>query len=338
MTILNILQSNFKRKLANKTHFTIMLVLPILVVVLGIAANIASRPSFTIGVLNPVPTVKSEQIIDTLKLTSGIEVENASPLTMKTDIITGRYSAIIEFSNETFHISSIKDQKTTDILSVIVEKYFESPTPIDIKPLFGSSLGMAQRISAFVVLFLMISAAINASFITKDKRSGTLRRIQLSPCTATSYVSGNVLFNSVITYFQYFIAVSVIELFRLNTGISYGNFLFMGIWVTLFAAAFGTCMASLFHQEMQVNLFSACIAIMLSLIGGTFTALERMPPMLQKISMISPIRWFIDNVNAMVQGESWFQGIRSIIILSLFIAGLFIIAAIGNRNYAGQNH
>lgn len=73
------------------------------------------------------------------------------------------------------------------------------------------------------------------------------------------------------------------------------------------------------------SLSITCIAMILSLIGGTFIAFEKMPVMLQRFSVISPVRWFIDNVNGMVQGRSWFSSIQSVVILSLFVLGLFII-------------
>lgn len=331
MTGLTILRNNFKRKLTKKTSFLITLLIPVFVVILGIAANMVSKPSFTIGIVDLEPTAKSKQAVEALKKTSGIEVENAPLATIKTDVITGHYSAVIEFSNDSFQISSVKDQQTIDTLSQVIKTYFKHPIPIDIEPLFGTSLGAAQRICAFIILFLMITATINASLITKDKNNGTLRRIKFSPCSATSYVAGNVLFNFVITYFQFVIAVSVIKIFQLNTGISYENYLVMGIWATLFATAFGTCMASIFKQEMQVNLFATCIAMILSLLGGTFIALEKMPVMLQQISVISPIRWFIDNVNGMVQGKSWLSSTQSVVILSLFTLGLFLITVLQSR-------
>lgn len=90
-------------------------------------------------------------------------------------------------------------------------------------------------------------------------------------------------------------------------------------------------MASIFKVELQVNLFATCIAMILSLIGGTFIAFEKMPVMLQQISVISPVRWFIDNVNGMVQGRSWFSDTQSVDILSLFILGLFVITIARNR-------
>ena len=173
MTVLAILRNNFKRRLTKKTNCLVTLLIPIFVVILGITANMVSRPSFTIGIIDSEPTAKSEQAVKTLKETTGIEVENASPFTLKTDVITGYYTAAIEFSNDSFQISSTKDQQTIDTLSRVVETYLEQPTPVDIEQLFGTSLGGAQRICAFIILFLMITATINASLITKDKNNGT---------------------------------------------------------------------------------------------------------------------------------------------------------------------
>lgn len=330
MVGLTIFQNNFRRSMAKKSGFILTLLIPIFVVILGVAANYISKPSFTLGIINTAPTAETEQIIRTLKETERIVVADANPATKKTDIITGHYSAIIEFSSDGFHIESVKDQKTLTTLSEIVEKYSNGSKPLDIEMLFDTSLGIPERTCAFIVLFLMITATINASLITKDRNSGTIRRIKYSPCSDASYVSGNIFYNFAITYLQYFIAISVIEILRLDTGISYGNYLLMGIWVALFTTAFGTCMASLFRKEMQVNLFATCIALIFSLIGGTFISLDKMPYTLKQISVISPVRWFIESVNTMEQGKVWFFNYTAVLVLTSFIVLLFIIAI--NRN------
>lgn len=326
---LTIFQNNFRRK---KSGFALTLLIPIFVVILGIAANYMSKPSFTLGIINMEPTKKTEQIIDTLKKTEGVEIEKANPSTKKIDIITGRYSAIIEFQNDGFKIKSVKDQKTLNILYHIVDDYWKKPKPVNISILFDTSLGISERTCSFIILFLMITATLNASLITKDRNNGTIRRIKYSPCSAASYVLGNILYNFAITYFQYFIAISIISILHLNTGINYGNYLLMGIWISLFATAFGTCMASLFYKEMQVNLFATCISLISSLIGGTFIALEKMPYMLKRISVVSPIRWFIESVNLMKQGKSWFFDSTAILVLTGFIVFLFIVAVYRNKH------
>jgi ABC-type multidrug transport system fused ATPase/permease subunit len=315
-----------KRSMSKKTGFLLTLFIPILVVILGAAANYIIRPSFPLGIIDTVPTSKTEQIIRMLKQTERVDVSNANPATKKTDIITGRYFAIIEFKNNGFYIESVKDQKMLKTFSKMVEDCFREPKPLDISKISEPLLGIAERTCAFIVLFLMITATINASFITKDRNNGTIRRVKYAPCSPFSYVFGNVLYNLTITYFQYFIAISVIEVLCLNTGISYGNYLLMGVWVALFTTAFGTCMASLFRKEMQVNLFATCIALIFSLIGGTFITLDKMPLALKQISVISPIRWFIESVIMMEQGRIWSFNYSAILVLTGFIVLLFTVA------------
>jgi hypothetical protein len=332
MVLLTIFQNNMRRSMSKKIGSLLTLLIPIFVVVLGVAANYISRPSFPLGIINTAPTAKTEQIISMLKQTERVKVLYANPATMKTDIITGRYYAIIEFNNNGFHIESVKDQKTLKSLTQIVENYSREPKPLDIEKISEPLPGVAERTCAFIVLFLMITATINASFITKDRNNGTIRRIKYSPCSPASYVSGNILYNLTITYFQYFIAISVIEILCLETGISYGNYLLMGVWVALFTTAFGTFMASLFNKEMQVNLSATCIALILSLIGGTFISLDKMPLAMKQISVISPVRWFIESVNMMEQGRTWFFDYTAILVLTGFIMLLFVVAIKRNRH------
>lgn len=332
MVLLTIFQNNMKRSLSKKTGFLLTLLIPILVVVLGVAANYISRPSFPLGIIDTAPTAKTEQIIRMLKQTEQVDILNADSATRKTDIITGRYFAIIEFNNHGFYIESVKDQKTLKTLTKMVEDYSRETKPLDITKISEPSLGIAERTCAFMVLFLMITATINASFITKDRNNGTIRRIKYSPCSASSYITGNVLYNLTITYFQYFIAISVIEMLCFDTGVSYGNYLLMGVWVALFTTAFGTCMASLFRKEMQVNLSATCIALIFSLIGGTFISLDKMPLALKQISVISPVRWFIESVDMMEQGRTWFYNDTAIFVLTGFILLLYVVAINRNRH------
>lgn len=332
MVLITIFISNMRRSMSKRTGFLLTLLIPILVVIFGAAANYIIRPSFPLGIIDTVPTSKTEQIILMLKQTERVDVFSADPATKKTDIITGRYFAIIEFNNSGFYIESVKDQKTLKIFSKMVEDCYREPKPLNISKISEPSLGIAERTCAFIVLFLMITAAINASYITKDRNNGTIQRVKYSPCSPFSYVFGNVLYNLAITYFQYFTAISVIDVLCLNTGISYGNYLLMGVWVALFTTAFGTCMASLFREEMQVNLFATCIALICSLIGGTFITLDKMPPALKQISVISPVRWFIESVIMMEQGRAWFFNITAILVLTGFIVLLFTIAISRNRH------
>ncbi|GLB25412.1 membrane protein [Lacrimispora xylanolytica] len=332
MIIFTVCHNNFKRSMSKRVSFLLTMVIPILIVILGATANYICSPSFSLGIINTESTYKTDQIIRAWKETKGVHVTKANPATKRTDIITGRYGAIIEFRSNEFQVESVRDEKTLQIITQRTEAYNKEPKPLDIEALNETSLGVSQRICAFIILFLMITATINGSFMTRDRCNYTIKRIAYSPCSAVTYISGNILYNVTITYLQYVIAVTVLKIMGIVTGISFVNYLVMGIWIVLFAAAFGTCMSSLFYKEMEVNLFATCIAIIIALIGGTFIPLEKMPPALRQISIISPFRWFLSSVNKMEQGKTWFSNEVEILVLSGFIFILLAIAINKSRH------
>lgn len=332
MSWLIVFKNNFRRGLHKKTAFFVKLLLPIIAVMLGIAANYVNNPVSNIGIVYSGENVRAEAVMKALNDTPGIEARLANPDMINTDVILGKYTAVVEFEENSFTLSSVRDENTLLSLEYLIESYIEPPTPINADFLQAHNLSIAQRTTAFILLFLMITATITASLMIKDKNNGTFKRFLHSPQNAVTYVLGNITYNFVITYFQFFVSVSAVELLGINVGIDYLNLLMMGIWAAALATAFGTCMASLFNNEMYSNLLSTCIVLILSLIGGTFIPFNRMPAGLQYISVISPWRWFISIVTSMEQGSNWFSNIRLILILTLFVVAFFLIALGLNKN------
>ena len=56
-----------------------------------------------------------------------------------------------------------------------------------------------------------------------------------------------------------------------------------------------------------------------------------MPAMLQKISIISPLRWFIETTESMQNGLGWFDNMEQIIILSGMMFVLLITTSLINK-------
>ncbi|MFL8674088.1 ABC transporter permease [Clostridioides sp. GD02404] len=349
MNLINIFNNNLKRSMNKRLVFLVTILFPIIVVILGILANYISKPSFNIGILNDY---KNEQLLSesekriydntiiALKNTQGINVEIADLKTVKTDIITGKYSAVIHFNKSDFKLYSVKDKNTNDILKYLIERYKKDPTPIDISELEENTLGILQRIIAFIVLFLMITSTVTASMIIKDKNSGTFTRVLYSPQNIKGYVLGNMLYNFTITYFQYLVSISIIKLFNVDIGMDYIDLVCLGILVSALATSFGTFVSSLFNKEMYANLFSTCIALIVSLIGGSFIPIEKMPTMLQNISIISPIRWFISFVTYVEERKGSFfnMGYIFILIAMTLVLSLLAMKFIQRSKYLSHNN
>lgn len=328
MNSFRIVVNNFKRSCNKKVGFIVNLVIPIIVVILGIFANNASQPSFIIGVIGGK---HSSDIVNTLSHTKGITISEANPDTIKIDLITGKFSAIVSFSNSDYKLFSIKDEKTNQDLKRIIDNYKITTTPVSIEKIIGVEMSIAERTIAFIVLFLMVTSTVTASIMIKDKNNGTLKRYKYSPQKPISYIVGNFIYNYLITFLQFFIAITFIHLLSIEVGIGYGNLILTGIWLSGIATSFGTFFSSIFRKEMYANLFATFTALILSLVGGTFIAFDKMPTMLQRISIISPLRWFIEVTKNMESGIGWFENIEQVATLSVMIFVLLFAASVINK-------
>lgn len=328
MNSFRIVINNLKRSRNKKVGFIVHLVIPIAVVILGILANNASQPSFIIGVIGGE---HSSSIANTLSHTKGITIGQANLHTIKIDLITGKFSAIVSFSNENYELFSIKDEKTNEDLKQIIDSCKTDTPPVSIEEITGVEMSMAERTIAFVLLFLMVTATVTASIMIQDKNNGTLKRYKFSPKKPISYITGNFIYNYLITFLQFFIAITFTHVFSIEVGISYGNLMLTGIWLSGIATGFGTFFSSIFQKEMYANLFATFTALILSLVGGTFITFDKMPDMLQKISVISPFRWLIEATKNMESGNGWFENTQQVIILSVMILALLIAASLINK-------
>ncbi len=186
----------------------------------------------------------------------------------------------------------------------------------------------------------MITSTVTASMIIKDKNSGTFTRVLYSPQNIRGYVLGNMLYNFTITYFQYIVSISIIKLFNIDIGMDYIDLILMGVWISALATSFGTFVSSLFNKEMHANLFSTCISLILSLIGGSFISVEKCQQC-YKISIISPTQWFISFVTYIEERDGSFFNMNYICILTSIIIILALLAMkfiqrskySSNRNY-----
>lgn len=323
MNGLKVVRNNFKRCCNRRTSFVVNLITPIIVVVLGIFVNSVSQPGFTIGVINET---SSTNIVEMLSSSNGITVARANPETVKIDLITGKFSVVIDFTKSNYTLHSIKDNQTNYKIKQIIDTCKLTDTPMDIETVMGISMSLAERTISFIVLFLMVTATVTASLMIKDKNNGTLLRYKYSPQNPINYIIGNIVYNYIITFFQFLICITFVKVIKIDMGISYLNVVFMGIWLSGIATAFGTFVSSIFKKEMYANLFASCIALILSLIGGSFISYDNMPAMIQNISVISPLRWFIDITKNMENGLNWFSNIPQITILSGMIISLILIA------------
>lgn len=148
------------------------------------------------------------------------------------------------------------------------------------------------------IMFFAINAAM---LMLRDRKLGIWARMKAAPVSSTALVLGNGL-GSWIIGFIIFSSVIAFGMVAFGTRV-YGSWLgliVVCILASLVCSTFSLLVASMGKTEEQSRGLSMFAVIIMVMLGGAWFPLSMMPTVVQKISMVIPVRYAIDGVDAMM--------------------------------------
>jgi ABC-2 type transport system permease protein len=189
---------------------------------------------------------------------------------------------------------------------------FRVHTLIAFNPLLISSWYMVPGIA--VILITMVTALLTGFSIVREKESGTLEQLLVTPVKPLHIVLGKAAPFFLIGFVELFVALGVGQLifhipFR-------GNYLTLA----LFSAAYmlsslgiGILVSTVARTMQQALFLIWFFLIFFLLLSGFFLPVENMPHWVQVVTWANPVRWFMEVLRSMfLKGaglrELWVQG------------------------------
>jgi len=207
-----------------------------------------------------------------------------------------------------------------------VKESFAGSGPMEIEPT------AVQNIVPGFILFAMFFIVIPlAASIISEKNEGAFQRLRTLPVGFRVILGSKVLVYFVVCLVQFFLMMLVglwvfpafFGLPQLQVGNNIAAILFATAASSLAAIGFGILVGSASGTMAQASLFGSVMVVLLGVISGTFLPVHVMPKVLQDLSLISPMRWGIDNyLDVFIRGG----GIISILPRSLLLFVFFIFA------------
>jgi len=193
-----------------------------------------------------------------------------------------------------------------------------------------------QNIVPGFILFAMffIVIPLSASIIS-EKSEGAFQRLRTLPVGFGVILGSKVLVYFIVCLVQFFLMMLVglwvfphfFGLPQLQIGNNIAAILFATLASSLAAIGFGILVGSALGTIAQASLFGSVMVVLLGVISGTFLPVYVMPKSIQSLSLISPMRWGIDNyIDVFVRGG----GILSILPRSLLLFVFFIFTMISS--------
>lgn len=275
MEVYLVMKNNLKRVFQNKITYLWMLLIPAAIGLLGMLSTSIMESRLRIGLL---PGAEMAEIQEKLEALDFAEYRIADRATIHTEQIMGTYQCVID---------SEDSKEAAGLIEGLLSEFQQQ------EQLTQSGLSAPDRAIAMIVTVYLVIATLYAVKLIQDKNAGTVERFCLSGAGRYAYFSGYAASTAIIVAIQVMIVLTVlgsIPISGIRTSIL--------VWasITGIATLYGVLHAFLFRKEMTANIMSSSLAIILSILGGTFVAVENMPVVLQWLSWLSPIRWLLEMI------------------------------------------
>jgi ABC-2 type transport system permease protein len=207
----------------------------------------------------------------------------------------------------------------------------ESLIPVTVSPviLFNPLLKSTwYMVPALVVLLItIITGLLSGLSIVREKESGTLEQLMVTPVEPHHLIIGKTVPYLLIGLVEMcvFLLLAVLW-FRIPFKGNFFEFLLFGLVYMMSSLGIGILTSTIARTPQQVLFLIWFVMIFFIMLSGFFFPIENMPKAVQYISAVNPVRFFMFAVRAMfLKGaglaELWKE------LLSMFIIGLTVFSA-----------
>jgi ABC-2 type transport system permease protein len=175
-----------------------------------------------------------------------------------------------------------------------------------------------------VVLITVISMMLAGVNLVREKELGTLEQLMVTPLKRYQLILGKIIPFLILTFFEMAVVMTAAQvIFAVHIQGSYlllALLAFLFLFTTLGLGIFVSTITSTQQQAMFVAWFFMVFMLMM---GGFFVPIDNMPPLLQKITYLNPMRYFLSILRDIFQKGS---GLRYLLIdvIPMTIYGLLI--------------
>lgn len=212
----------------------------------------------------------------------------------------------------------------------------DPPVSARLQVLYNPDLSSTRFLLPGLVAFILMisSAVVTALSVVKERETGTMEQLLVSPLTPTEIIVGKALPYGVLAVFS---AVLVMATARAAFGLRVeGSYAFLLLLIVLFvvgAQGLGLLISSITSSQ-QVAFQAVTFATMLPtlLLSGFIFPIRSMPIVVQWISRIVPARYFVVALRGVVLKGVGPEAVwREVVALVIFAVGMLAIAALRLR-------
>jgi ABC-2 type transport system permease protein len=228
--------------------------------------------------------------------------------------------------------ASAQAQVTVIYLNEILARFVNLHFPINIRShrLFNQNsnstwfMSLAELMSDVVLLVLLLVAAV----FVKEKEDGTWDIMLLMPVSSILIIFAKMFSQVIVILIGVWVSVGIIlfGVFDVPINGNLWHFFILNIIFAFSLGGIGLVIAAVSKNVTEVGQYSFMVMMPLIFLSGAWTPISSMAPWLQKLSIISPVRYYIEaSESIFFRGSSFYDLLPDFIALLVIGVVLFYI-------------
>lgn len=189
--------------------------------------------------------------------------------------------------------------------------------------------GYAHSFGGMAIQFILFAAIELGMGILDEREKSLWKRFMVAPVSRSSLLMGKTAGGAVIAMMILFVTMGFgMVVFGIQVDGSWIGFLAICVASALMASSLGLFIAAVGRTTGATRGISIFAVLILVMLGGAWMPAFLFPAWLQKVTLLIPVRWAVDGIDAMTWRGVGLQGaIMPVVVLAAFTA-LFALLAV----------
>jgi ABC-2 type transport system permease protein len=188
--------------------------------------------------------------------------------------------------------------------------------------------GYAHSFAGMGIQFLLFAMANLGIDMLLERQRGLWKRLRSAPVSRLTLLAGKAASGTLIALMTLLVSFGfAMVVFQVRIEGSALGFLGVSLACSLMAATFGLLVAALGSTPATARGITTLAVLMLVMLGGAWVPTFIFPAWLQSATIVVPVRWAVDGLDAMTWRGIGFAGAVMPILVQLAFAALFAAVA-----------
>ena len=189
--------------------------------------------------------------------------------------------------------------------------------------------GYAHSFAGMAIQFLLFAMANIGVEMLLERQRGLWSRLRSAPISKTTMLLGKAISGALISLMILLVSFGfAMIVFKVRIHGSVLGFLGISVACAVMASTFGLLVAALGNSPATARGVTTLAVLMMVMLGGAWVPTFIFPAWLQQFTLVVPVRWAVDGLDAMTWRGIGLRGaLMPVGVLLAFAAGFWAIAA-----------